>query len=152
MYISNCTGFIFCKTHCTGFIFCIFIAQVSYFEHSLHLFHILYVSLHLVHFLYITLHIIHILYISNCTGFIFCIFQIAQVSYFVKLFAQVVYFVHFNSVARTLRKLRTSKGDYWIKQLFSSTASLLKMETSLKGKNFLPGCANSFLYEQFLIV
>ena len=38
-------------------------------------------------------------------------------------------------VARTLKKLRTSKLDYWIKQLFSSIASLFKMGTSLKGKN-----------------
>ena len=35
---------------------------------------------------------------------------------------------------------------------FSSIASLLKMETSLKEKNLLPEGANSFLYEQFLIV
>ena len=34
-----------------------------------------------------------------------------------------------------LKKLRTSKGDYWIKQRFSSIASLSKMGTSLKGKN-----------------
>ena len=40
-----------------------------------------------------------------------------------------------NGVARILKKSRTSKGDYWIKQLFSSIASLFKMGTSLKGKN-----------------
>ena len=60
-------------------------------------------------------------------------------------------------LARTLKKLRTPKGDYlkgdyWIKQWFSSIASLFKMGTSLKGKNLLPEGANSFLYEQFLIV
>ena len=47
---------------------------------------------------------------------------------------------------------RTSKGDYWIKQCFSSIAFLFKMGTSLKGKNLLPEGANSFLYEQFLVV
>ena len=39
-----------------------------------------------------------------------------------------------NGVARTLKKLCTSKGDYWIKQCFSSTAPLFKVGTSLKGK------------------
>ena len=48
--------------------------------------------------------------------------------------------------------LRTSKGDYWIKQQFSSNASLFEMGTSLKGKNLLPEGANSFLLEQFLMV
>ena len=43
-----------------------------------------------------------------------------------------------NDVVRTLKKLGTSKGDYWIKQGFSSIASLFKMGTSLKGKNLLP--------------
>ena len=43
-----------------------------------------------------------------------------------------------NGVARTLKKLRTSKGDY-------SIAFLLKMGTSLKGKNLLQEGANSFL-------
>ena len=33
-----------------------------------------------------------------------------------------------NSVARTLKKLRTIKGDYWTKQWFSSIAPLFKME------------------------
>ena len=47
-----------------------------------------------------------------------------------------------NGVARTLKKLRTSKGAYWIKQPFSSIASLFKMRTSLKGKNLLPDGAN----------
>ena len=47
--------------------------------------------------------------------------------------------------ARTLKKLRTSKGDYWNKQRLSSSVSLLKMGTSLKGKNSLPQGANSFL-------
>ena len=49
-------------------------------------------------------------------------------------------------------KLRNSKGDYWNKQRFSSIASLFKMGTSLKGKNLLLEVANSFFYEQFLIV
>ena len=57
-----------------------------------------------------------------------------------------------NGVARALKKLHTSKGDYWIKQWFSSIASLFKMGTSLKGKNLLPEGANSSLYEQFLIL
>ena len=39
-----------------------------------------------------------------------------------------------NDVVRTLKKLRTSKGDYWIKQWFSSIASLYKKGTSLKKK------------------
>ena len=43
-----------------------------------------------------------------------------------------------NGVARTLKKLHTIKGNYWIKQWFSSIASLFKMGTSLKGKNSLP--------------
>ena len=33
---------------------------------------------------------------------------------------------------RTLKRLRTSKGDYWIKKGFSSFTFLLKMGTSLK--------------------
>ena len=37
-----------------------------------------------------------------------------------------------NGVARTLKKLRTSKGDYLIKQLLSSIASLFKWELLLK--------------------
>ena len=37
-----------------------------------------------------------------------------------------------NGVARTLKKLRTSKGDYNIKQWFSSIVSLFKVGTSLK--------------------
>ena len=49
-----------------------------------------------------------------------------------------------NGVARTLKKLRTSKGDHWIKQLFSSTASLFKIGTSRKGKNSLPEQILSF--------
>ena len=48
-------------------------------------------------------------------------------------------------VVSMLKKLRTSKGDYSIKQWFSSIASLFKMGTSLKGKNLLPEGANSFL-------
>ena len=43
-----------------------------------------------------------------------------------------------NVVARMLQKLRTSKGDYWIKQWFSSIATLFIMGTSLKGKHLAP--------------
>ena len=50
-----------------------------------------------------------------------------------------------NGVARMQKKLRTSEGDYWIKQWFFSIVSLFKMGTSLKGKNLLPEGANSFL-------
>ena len=50
-----------------------------------------------------------------------------------------------NGVAGTLKKLRTSKGDYWIKQCFSSSASFFKMGTPFKGINLLPTGANSFL-------
>ena len=49
-------------------------------------------------------------------------------------------------------KLRTSKRDYSMKQWFSLIASLFKTGTSLKGKNLLPEGANSFLYDQYLIV
>ena len=58
----------------------------------------------------------------------------------------------FNGVARTLKKVHISKGDYWIKQLFSSIMFLFKMGTSLKGKNLPPEGANSFLNEQFFMV
>ena len=40
-----------------------------------------------------------------------------------------------NGVARTLKMLRTSKGDYYIKQWFSTITSLFKIWTSLEGKN-----------------
>ena len=43
------------------------------------------------------------------------------------------YFIgNLNGVVRTLKKLRTSKGDYWIKQWFSSIASLFKWKVLLK--------------------
>ena len=51
----------------------------------------------------------------------------------------------YNGVARTLKRLRTSTGDYWIKQGFSLISPLFKMGTSLEGKNLLPEGANSFL-------
>ena len=38
----------------------------------------------------------------------------------------------FNDVARTLKKLRTSKGDYCIKQWFPAITSLFKMESISK--------------------
>ena len=50
-----------------------------------------------------------------------------------------------NGIARTLKKLNTSKEDYWIRQWFSSIASLFKIGISPKGKNLLPEGANSFL-------
>ena len=53
--------------------------------------------------------------------------------------------IYVEGVARTFKKVRTSKGDYWIKQRFSSTAPLFNMGTSLKRKNLLPRGANSFL-------
>ena len=65
---------------------------------------------------------------------------------------QIKYFMISNGEARTLKKLRTSKGDYSIKHWFSTISSLFKMGTSLKGKNLLPEGANSFLSEQFLVV
>ena len=44
-----------------------------------------------------------------------------------------------NGVARMLKKLRTSGGDYWNKQWFTSIASIFfEMGTSLEGKNSLP--------------
>ena len=46
----------------------------------------------------------------------------------------------FNDVARELKKLGTSKGDYWIKQGFSSIVSFFKMGTSLKERN----CGSEF--------
>ena len=48
-----------------------------------------------------------------------------------------------NGVARTLKSLRTSKGDYWNKQWFSLIAPPFKIGTSLKGKNLLPEGAYS---------
>ena len=47
--------------------------------------------------------------------------------------------------SQNAEKLRTSNGDYCIKQGFSTIMSLFKMGTSLKGKNLLPEGANSFL-------
>ena len=51
----------------------------------------------------------------------------------------------YNGVARTLKKLWTYKGDYCIKQWFSTITSLFKRGTSLKGKNLLREGVNSFL-------
>ena len=50
-----------------------------------------------------------------------------------------------SGVARTFKKLGTSKGDHSIKQCFSTITSLFEIGTSLKGKNLLPEGANSFL-------
>ena len=68
------------------------------------------------------------------------------------IFEEIKIWKENDGVARTLKKVRTSKGDYWIKQLFSSIVSLFNMGTSLKGQNYLPEGANSFLYEQFIMV
>ena len=54
--------------------------------------------------------------------------------------------------SQNAEKICTSKGDYWIKQRFSSITSLFKLGTSLKGKNLLPEGANSFLLEQLFMV
>ena len=103
------------------------------------------------------------------TGTIYCKGQNDQGTWFQYLVMHQVFlsvsFCHFqtiayrsidllviNSVEGKLKKLRTSKGNYWIKQWFSSIASLFKMGTSLKGKNLLPWGANSFLYDQFFMV
>ena len=61
------------------------------------------------------------------------------------LLGQRFWYMLNNGVARTLKTIRTSKGDYWHKQRFSSIASLFKIGTSLKGKNLLLEGANSFL-------
>ena len=53
--------------------------------------------------------------------------------------------------SQNAKKLSTSKGDYWIKQNFTSNCAHFQMGTSLKGKNLLPVGANSFLYEKFLL-
>ena len=44
--------------------------------------------------------------------------------------------IHSSCVARTPKKVRTSKGDCWIKQWFSSIAPLFEMRTSLKGQHW----------------
>ena len=46
--------------------------------------------------------------------------------------------------AKTLKKLRTSKGYYWIKLWLSSIASVFIIGTSLKGKKLLSKRVNSF--------
>ena len=40
--------------------------------------------------------------------------------------------LYVNGVAKTMKKLRISKGDYWIKQWVSTVASLFKCERLLK--------------------
>ena len=57
----------------------------------------------------------------------------------------VLKFTTVNGPFITLKNLRASKGDDWIKQRFSSIAPIFIMGTSLKGKNLLPEGANSFL-------
>ena len=49
-----------------------------------------------------------------------------------------------NGVARTLKKIHTSKGDYWIKQLFSLIAPLFKLGTSFKRKNLIAPKGSKF--------
>ena len=58
---------------------------------------------------------------------------------------QLTYNDSTNGVARTLKKLRTSKGDYCIELLFSTVTFLFKMGTFLKGKNLPPEGENPFL-------
>ena len=54
-------------------------------------------------------------------------------------FSEIVFVLEIsNGIARTLKKLCTSKRDYWIKQSIPSIASLFIIGTSLKGKNLLP--------------
>ena len=50
-----------------------------------------------------------------------------------------------SGVAGTPKKLCISKGDYWIKQWLSSIMSLFETGITIKGKNFFPEGANSFL-------
>ena len=50
-----------------------------------------------------------------------------------------------SGVAKMPKNLRTSKGDYWIKQWIYSIASLFEMGTCFKGKNLLPEGAIFFL-------
>ena len=57
-----------------------------------------------------------------------------------------------NSVARTLKKLRTSKGRLQDLALIIFNCAPFQIGTSLTGKNLLSEGANSFLYEQFPIV
>ena len=54
---------------------------------------------------------------------------------------------HDNGVARVLKKLRTSKGDYCLKQRFSTITSLFKMGTSLKEKDLLPETPSMNIHE-----
>ena len=50
--------------------------------------------------------------------------------------------------ARTLKKLRKSKGDDWIKQWFSSIAPLYKMGTQiLRGSEFFPLRSVTYSFE-----
>ena len=64
----------------------------------------------------------------------------------------MVWYTSDSDVARMLKKLCTSKGDYWIKQRFSSIASLFKWELLLKARICSHFGANSFLSEQLIIV
>ena len=50
--------------------------------------------------------------------------------------------IEFNGVVRTLKKSRTSKGDYCTKQRFSTITSVFKAGTSLKGIVEEPGFKN----------
>ena len=69
-------------------------------------------------------------------------------------FEQLGTSLHDNGVVITLKKLRTSRGDY-CNGTSSDSLQLrpfFQMGTSLKGKNLLPEGANSFLSEDFLLV
>ena len=49
-------------------------------------------------------------------------------------------------LARMLKKLRTTKGYYWIKQRFSSIAPLFKIGTSLMPRSHIHGLPRWFHY------
>ena len=73
------------------------------------------------------------MYMQHTTKRRFGIVGITRISIRENIFVGIMYIhvnivyyadaISTNSVARTLKKLRTSKGDYWIKQRFSSIAS-----------------------------
>ena len=66
-------------------------------------------------------------------------------------FIWVIMFYNIQWRSQNDEKLRTSKGNCWIKQLFNSIVPLLIMGTSLKEKNLLPDGTISFLQEPFLM-
>ena len=82
--------------------------------------------------------IMHFRFSLFCFGFFFLDSVLFLIS------CTFLYVPMYNGVARKLKKLRTSKGDYLTKQLFSSIVPLFKMGTSLKGKDLPPEGVNSF--------